>query len=58
MFDQLVKRSNSVWMYKTGSFAEERHTFLCDLNERGQIFHHLRIFAAITVETFQRELAI
>ena len=31
MFDQLVKRSNSVWIYKMGRFAEERRTFLCDL---------------------------
>jgi hypothetical protein len=34
MFDQLVKRSNAVWIYSTGRFAEERRTFLCDLNER------------------------
>src|SRR5262249_6814071 len=42
MFDQLVKRSNSVWIYKTGRFAEERRTFLCDLKERGHGYYTLR----------------
>jgi integrase/recombinase XerD len=42
MFDQLVERSNAVWIYSTGRFAEERRTFLCDLNERGYGFHTLR----------------
>ena len=40
MFDQLVKRSNAVWIYSTGRFAEERRAFLCDLNERGHGFAH------------------
>lgn len=34
MFDQLVKRSNWVWIYKTGRFAEERRAFLCELPHR------------------------
>jgi integrase/recombinase XerD len=42
MFDQLVKRSNWVWIYKTGRFSEERRTFLCDLNERGHDLHTIR----------------
>jgi len=42
MFDQLVKRSNSVWIYKTGRFAEERLTFLRDLNEWGHGLRRLR----------------
>ena len=42
MFDQLVKRSNAVWIYSTGRFAEERRAFLCDLNERGHGWHTLR----------------
>jgi hypothetical protein len=42
MFDQLVKRSNAVWVYWTGRFAEERRTFLCHLNERGHGLHTLR----------------
>lgn len=42
MFDQLVKRSNAVWIYSTGRFAEERRTFLCDLGERGHGLHTLR----------------
>lgn len=29
MFDQLVKRSNAVWIYTTGRFVEERRAFLC-----------------------------
>jgi site-specific recombinase XerD len=42
MFDQLVKRSNAVWIYSTGRFAEERRAFICDLNERGYGFRTLR----------------
>jgi len=42
MFDQLVKRSDAVWIYSTGRFAEERRAFLCDLNERGYGWHTLR----------------
>src|ERR1019366_5153784 len=42
MFDQLVKRSNAVWVYSTGRFAEERRAFLCDLNERGHDLRTLR----------------
>src|SRR5271157_2296724 len=30
MFDQLMKRSNWVCVYKMGRFAEERRAFLCD----------------------------
>ena len=41
MFDQLVKRSNVVWIYSTGRFAEERRTFLSHLNERGHGLHTL-----------------
>ena len=37
-----MKRSNSVWIYKTGRFAEERRTFLCDLRERGHDVRTLR----------------
>ena len=42
MFNQLVKRSDAVWIYSTGRFAEERRAFLCDLNERGHGFRTLR----------------
>jgi hypothetical protein len=42
MFDQLVERSDAVWIYSTGRFAEERRAFLCDLNERGYGFRTLR----------------
>jgi hypothetical protein len=42
MFDHLVKRSNAVWVYSTGRFAEERRTFLCDLNERGHSLYTLQ----------------
>ena len=42
MFDQLVKRSDAVWIYSTGRFAEERRTFLCDLIERGYGWYTLR----------------
>ena len=42
MFDQLVKRSNSVWIYTTGRFAEERWAFLCDLSRGGRSLLTLR----------------
>ena len=42
MFDQVMKRSNWVWTYKMGRFAEERRAFLCDLNEQGHSMHTLR----------------
>lgn len=42
MFDQLVKRSNSVWIYRTGRFAEERRAFLNDLSQRGYGYYTLR----------------
>lgn len=43
MFSELMKRSNAVWLYSTGRFAEERRTFLCDLVERGRSgLHTLR----------------
>jgi integrase/recombinase XerD len=35
MFSELMKRSNAIWLYSTGRFAEERRTFLCDLVEHG-----------------------
>jgi len=43
MFDQLVKRSNAVWIYSTGRFAEERRAFLCDLNERRGMISPFRL---------------
>jgi site-specific recombinase XerD len=42
MFNQLMKRSNAIWLYSTGRFAEERRAFLCDLDERGYGFRTLR----------------
>jgi integrase/recombinase XerD len=42
MFDQLMKRSNWVWIYKMGRFGEERRAFLCDLNGRGHSLRTLR----------------
>ncbi len=36
MFSELMKRSNAVWLYSTGRFAEERRRFLSDLVERGR----------------------
>jgi hypothetical protein len=42
MIEQLVKRSNWIWIYKTGRFAEERLSFLCHLVERGYGYYTLR----------------
>jgi integrase/recombinase XerD len=42
VFDQVMKSSNWVWIYKMGRFAEERRAFLCDLNEQGHSTQTLR----------------
>ncbi len=42
MFDQLAKRSNRLWVYTTGRFAEERRAFLCDLSKEGRSLLTLR----------------
>jgi site-specific recombinase XerD len=42
MFDQLAKRSNRLWVYTTGRFAEERRAFLCELNREGRSLLTLR----------------
>lgn len=42
MFDQLAKRSNRLWVYTTGRFAEERRAFLCELNKGGRSLLTLR----------------
>ena len=41
MFSELMKRSNAVWLYSTGRFAEERRTFLCDLVEHERSGLHM-----------------
>ena len=41
MFSDLMKRSNAVWLYSTGRFAEERRTFLCDLVEHDRSGWHM-----------------
>lgn len=41
MFSKLMKRSNAVWLYSTGRFAEERRTFLSDLVEHGRSGWHM-----------------
>ena len=42
MFDQLVKRSDAVWIYTTGRFAEERRAFLCEMSRGGRSLLTLR----------------
>lgn len=42
MFDQLVKRSDAVWIYTMGRFAEERRAFLCELSRGGRSLLTLR----------------
>jgi len=41
MFSELMKRSNAIWLYSTGRFAEERRTFLCDLVEHDRKGWHM-----------------
>ena len=43
MFEQLMKRSDWIWMYKMGRFAPERRAFLCHLNEQGTVCAPLKI---------------
>ena len=42
MFDQLMKRSDAVWIYTTGRFAEERRAFLCEMSKGGRSLLTLR----------------
>jgi site-specific recombinase XerD len=42
MFNQLATRSNRLWVYTTGRFAEERRVFLCELNKGGRSLPTLR----------------
>ena len=42
MFDQVMRRSDWVCIYKMGRFAEERRAFLADLSERGYSASTLR----------------
>lgn len=43
MFDQLVKRSNAVWIYNTGRFADERRIFLEEMIVQGYGLRAIRI---------------
>lgn len=54
MFDQLVKRSNCVWIYKTGRFAEERRMFLEEMRARGYGLRALRILNPILLAVAER----
>jgi integrase/recombinase XerD len=54
MFDQLVKRSNAVWIYTTGRFAEERRIFLEELSARGYCLRALRILNPILLAVAER----
>src|SRR5271157_900176 len=54
MFDQLMKRSNWVCVYKMGRFAEERRAFLCDLNKRGHSLRTLRNVNKLLLEIAER----
>lgn len=54
MFDQVMKRSNWVWIYKMGRFAEERRAFLCDLNEQAHRMQTLRNVNRILLAVAER----
>ena len=54
MFDRLVKRSNCVWIYQTGRFAEERRIFLAEMNARGYGLRALRILNPILLAVAER----
>lgn len=54
MFDQLVKRSDRVWLYKTGRFAEECFAFLEDMRSRGDGLRALRIINPILLSVAER----
>ena len=54
MFDQLMKCSNRVWIYRMGRFAEERRAFLCDLNGKGHSLRTLRSINKLLVGIAER----
>jgi site-specific recombinase XerD len=54
MFDQLMKRSDWVCIYKMGRFAEERRAYLCDLNDRGYSLSALRSFNKLLLAIAER----
>lgn len=54
MFDQLVKRSNAVWIYSTGRFAEERRIYLEEMIARGYDLSALRIINPILLAVAER----
>jgi len=54
VFDQVMKRSNWVWIYKMGRFAEERRAFLCDLKEQGHSMQTLRNVNRILLAVAER----
>src|SRR5437588_11643480 len=54
MFDRLVKRSNCVWIYQTGRFAEEPCLFLEDMSARGYSLRAIRILNPILLAVAER----
>lgn len=54
MFDTLVKRSNWVWIYQTGRFAEERRLFLEDMRARGYGVHAIKVLNPILLAVAER----
>src|SRR5215469_16441355 len=54
MFDQLVKRSDYVWIYQTGRFAEERRIFLEDMRARGYGLRALRVLNPVLLAVAER----
>ena len=54
MFDQLVKRSNCVWIYQTGRFADERRIFLQEMHARGYGLRALRVLNPVLLAVAER----
>jgi len=54
MFDQLVKRSNWIWIYSTGRFAEERRIFLEDMKARGYGPRAIKVLNPILLAVAER----
>lgn len=54
MFDELFARSNRVWVYKTGRFAEERLRFLEEMRRQGYSLHALRVINPVLLAVAER----
>jgi hypothetical protein len=56
--DQVMKRSNWLWIYKMGRFGEERRPYICDPNKQGHSMQTLRNVNSLMLEIAERANAL